>query len=108
MRNSIKIVIFIVALTIFISPWIISPILNDIKANSIEKEILAIPLPNSTQCIEILSFCGNTSGTGDHVEVWSGFLIRTTLTEEEIKDYYKMDCYKVDKAVLSWFDFRGA
>jgi len=68
---------------------IVGPALNDKRASSIEKELSCIELPPDTEIIETASFCGNTSGTGNHVEIWAGVLIRSELPEEKIIEFYK-------------------
>jgi len=67
----------------------VGPALNDARASSIEKELSRIELPPETEIIETASYCGNTGGTGNHVEIWAGVLIRSELTEEEISQFFK-------------------
>ena len=67
---------------------LICPIINNNKASSIEKELSKITLPPDTEIIETSSYVGNTSGTGNHVEILAGILIRTKLKEEEIFKYF--------------------
>lgn len=67
----------------------IGPMLNDAFASSVEKELSSLKLPPETEIIETASYCGNTSGTGNHVEIWAGLLIRSDLKEEEIIEFYK-------------------
>lgn len=64
---------------------------NDIKASQIEKSFLRMDLPSGTECVEITSFVGNTSGTGNHTEIWAGMLIHSTLSKEELGSYFE-DC----------------
>lgn len=62
---------------------------NDIKASQIEKSFLRMYMPSGTECVETTSFVGNTSGTGNHTEIWAGMLIHSTLSKEELGGYFK-------------------
>lgn len=64
---------------LFVGPWV-----NDCKAAQVTRELKALALPDDTQAVETVSFCGNTSGTGNHVEIWAGILLQTTLPEEDL------------------------
>lgn len=62
---------------------------NDIKASQIEKAFLRMDMPPGTECVETTSFVGNTSGTGNHTEIWAGMLIHSNLSKEELGSYFK-------------------
>jgi len=62
-----------------ILPWFVFPVLNDIKANHLKHELMNEPLPQDTSIMEAQLGSGNTGGTGDHTEIWSGILIKTKL-----------------------------
>ena len=62
---------------------------NDIKASQIEKSFLRMDMPSGTECVETTSFVGNTSGTGNHTEIWAGMLIHSTLSKEELGSHFK-------------------
>lgn len=62
---------------------------NDIKASRIEKSFLRMDMPSGAECVETTSFVGNTSGTGNHTEIWAGMLIHSTLSKEELGSYFK-------------------
>lgn len=82
--------VIIVAIPIlyYLSFTFICPVINDARANKIEKELTGMPLPPNTTVLESDSFCGNTSGTGNHVEIWAGVLIYSTLSENEIRQFF--------------------
>lgn len=46
-------------------------------------------LPADTELIEVTSFVGNTSGTGNHVEIWAGILIHTNLDEDTVRGHFE-------------------
>ena len=52
-------------------------ICNDMKAAKIKKEYMSMELPDKTELVETVTFVGNSSGTGNHTEIWVGMLIRT-------------------------------
>lgn len=64
-------------------------ICNDIKASQIEKGFYKLELPAGAELVEVSSFVGNTSGTGNHTEIWAGMLIRSGLAEEDIRGYFR-------------------
>jgi len=63
--------------------------LNDIKTEKLTNEMLNGPIPNSTEVIEIISGCGNTTGTGNDVEIWIGLLVKSELSKEELLKFYR-------------------
>ena len=50
-------------------------ICNDIQAARLERAYRKLELPPGTTRIEVTSFVGNTSGTGNHTEIWAGMLL---------------------------------
>lgn len=42
-----------------------------------------LSLPAETEIVEVVSGCGNTSGAGNHTELYVAILLKTTLPEEE-------------------------
>jgi hypothetical protein len=63
-------------------------LMNDFRASQIEKELSQVELPVDTELIEVTSFVGNTSGTGNHVEIWAGALLHSALSAEELRTYF--------------------
>ena len=63
--------------------------LNNKKTEKLTQEMLNAPLPNKTELIELFSGCGNTSGTGDHVEIWIGLLVKSELSKRELLEFYR-------------------
>lgn len=63
-------------------------LLNDFRAWQIEKELCRLELPADAELIEAASFVGNTGGTGNHVEIWAGILVRSSLSLEELESYF--------------------
>lgn len=88
----------IIMLIIIIVLFIIFPMLNNIKAGSLaHKWSKSLSVPNNIEIIEIIHGCGNTTGTGNHVEIWAAILIKTDLSSIEIKNYFGDEIFDVDK-----------
>ena len=48
---------------------------NDIRAARLKRAYQKLELPPETTRVELTSFVGNTSGTGNHTEIWVGMLL---------------------------------
>jgi hypothetical protein len=64
-------------------------ILNNIKAHQIVKSLEDLSLPKNTIIVNTVSFVGNTSGTGNHTEIYTCALVKSTLSIDEINDIFK-------------------
>lgn len=84
---SIGIVILVVVY--FGSFLLVCPAINDARVKKIENEYTVTLLPPQTERIKTYSFCGNTSGTGNHVEIWVGTLIKSELSVSEINHWFQ-------------------
>lgn len=83
------IVIITIPAIYFVSFTLICPAVNDARAEKIKKEYLNIELPLQTEIVDTYDFCGNTTGTGNHVEIWVGFLIKSELPEAELFHWFE-------------------
>ncbi len=91
-NRTFRIIIYIFIISILLCFFYFlfgSRILNDIKAHRIEKDLSDMALPADTELLEVGSFVGNTSGTGNHIEIWAGILVHTDLDENTIRDCFK-------------------
>ena len=86
--KKVLIALIILMSIIIISPFFIFPVLNDMKAEKLANELRSAQLPDKTEIIEVLSGCGNTSGAGNHTEIWAGMLIKTELLEQDILEIF--------------------
>lgn len=101
MKKSTKIVITIIVVFLLgFNFWyfIGGAMSNDIKAEMIKKKYYALTLPEETELIEVKTFVGNSSGTGNHNEIWVGMLVKTQQTEDTLKNHF--DGYEVYQAIL--------
>lgn len=111
---------------------------NDIACLSYRAEVEAtLSGAEYIEVIEIASACGNTSGTGDHTELWVGVIIKSNLSLDELTALFgaevslydeidKLDSWQdkfsadveggadgyyllefIKTAPMSWFDLRG-
>ena len=85
-----KRILIVVLVLVFLNivPYIVFPLLNDIKANNLKEEMSGQAMPEKTELIEIVAGCGNTSGTGDHSEVLICLLVKSELSAEELNEFF--------------------
>lgn len=63
--------------------WGIGPRCNDRAAERLLEKLEAeVELPPEAEIVETAAWVGNRSGTGDHVELWAGLLVRYDGPEE--------------------------
>lgn len=65
------------------------PILNDLKAHRIEKDLSSMTLPAEVELVEVSSYVGNTSGASNLTEIWAGILIHTDLDEDAVRGCFE-------------------
>ena len=91
-------IIIAIPISIFISTATIGPATNNAKAKSIANKLEQLALPPGFELIESSFFCGNTTGTSNHVEIWAGVLIYSELPEDEVHQFY-------EKELINHLDF---
>ena len=64
-------------------------LVNDGIAHSMEKEILACPLPENTELLDSISIAAKVEGNGNGMQYNSGILVRSELDEEELANHYE-------------------
>lgn len=67
---------------------IVSPFINDRTATGIEKHLISLPLPPSTQLKEGFSASRKLVGNGNGVQFLGAILIETELSQEELEAHY--------------------
>ena len=85
----ILIIICLVPFVYLLSGFAICPAINDAKAKGIVRDFSKVSMPDGIEFVEASYFCGNTSGTGNHVEIWAGILVYSKLSENEVQQLYK-------------------
>ena len=71
------------------------PIVNDLTAKSIEKQLARVDLPENTELIESLSKAGKLVGNGNGMQYFGAILIRSEQTLEELSAYYSHELANV-------------
>ncbi len=89
MKRIISIIIVLIVL-MCLPYWI-----NDFAYNKFKNEVADnVSLVSEVKPLEIISGCGNTSGTGNHTDLWAGVLIETQLSQEELNAAFA-DAYNI-------------
>ena len=79
----------IVIVFVLLVGFIVSiPIVNNLSAKNVEKQLVEIALPDNTEMIESLSKAGKLVGNGNGMQYFGAILIRSDLTLNELSDYY--------------------
>ena len=86
--------IIVVFILLVISPFILSPIINNLWLNQMAKEFKAYSLPEQTNFIEQESVCGKLNGNGNGMNFFSCILVKSDLSLAEIQEYYKGKSFK--------------
>lgn len=62
----------------------LSPMIDDMALSGYRDDILqSLALPENAAVVETVSGCGNSSGTGNHLEMVVGVLVRSDLDADE-------------------------
>ncbi len=85
---------FIICLILFFIFAI--PIINNRMAKAIETKLRTTKLPSQTQIIDSISIAGKLVGNGNGMQYFGAILVKTELSEEELKEYYQ------EKAESEW------
>lgn len=103
------IITVIVIFTLIILPFPVIVITNNIIADNIEKEIKNYALPENTEIIDSLSIAGKYTGSGNGMQYLGAILVKSELSEEEIKEHYKekfqhIEVHKQETTELEFLD----
>ena len=78
----------------FFALLFVPQMVNDAALKTFSEEIVGnLTMSENSEMVEYISGCGNTSGTGNHVELYVAILIKSSLDKEELLSYYKNDEY---------------
>lgn len=64
-------------------------IANNCIADSIEKDLTSVELPENTELIDSISIAGKISGNGNGMQYFGAILVSSEMTEDELENYYK-------------------
>jgi hypothetical protein len=91
-----------VLLSLFTLPRLISPVLNDIKADFFAYTLRNQHLPENTILSEIVSGCGNSNGSSNHTDIYVSMLIKSELPDMKIYDFYGQNRPSVPIDEIYW------
>ncbi len=94
LKRILQSICIIIIIIIIVAPILIY-ILNDRVANNTKKELLNVKLPNNTEIVDSISIAGKLTGNGNGMQYLGAILVKTDLSEEELKKYYNQ--YKKDE-----------
>ena len=64
------------------------PFVNDAAARQVERELLALPVPEHTQVLDSASEAGRFAGAGNGMEYLGAVLIKSALSQKDIEGHY--------------------
>ncbi len=89
MRTLKRIIIgFCLILAIAILPFVINPVINNIRLANFSRQIYTHSLPMQTKILEKQSICGKLNGNGDGMDFLATILIKSDLSLEDLQKYY--------------------
>ena len=90
-----KKVILLVAIILIVSCAVSIPLINNLTAKKVEKQLLAVSLPEHTTMIESVSATGKLVGNGNGMQYFGAMLIKSELTLDELSAYYAQNTANV-------------
>ena len=79
--------IIAIPVAVFAGFIVVLPAVNDARASKIEHDFSDLVLPPQSEIVETFSLCFNSSGTGNHVEILAGFVIKSELSEAMLSEW---------------------
>ena len=64
------------------------PVVNNLTAKGVEKELKEIPIPDHTEMVEALSKAGKLVGNGNGMQYFGAILLKSERSLEELSSYY--------------------
>ncbi|MBQ9990299.1 MAG: hypothetical protein IJP31_05080 [Lachnospiraceae bacterium] len=84
--------LLLVLVLIFPLRWTVAFWGNNAALKRYEKEVTGrFVLTEDMAILDVVSGCGNTAGTSNGVELYVGILIRTSLSEDSLKELYTVE-----------------
>lgn len=92
-----KVIVPVVIVVLLVAFIVSIPLVNNLSAKNVEKQLVEVALPDNTQMIESLSKAGKLVGNGNGMQYFGAILIRSDLTLDELSNYY---LHKIPNAVV--------
>ena len=80
---------FVSVLAGIVMLYIVCPFINNGEAKKVLNVLLSCDLPQQTILLDNVSAAGKLVGNGNGMQYFGAILIRSNLSEEELRDYYK-------------------
>ena len=87
LRRALRALLLFVAAVLLVVALVI-PVINNFIAADVVQDLEALPLPPSTSVADSLSAAGKLSGAGNGVQYFGALLLHSTLSLEELQEYY--------------------
>ena len=87
-------IVFLALCILAISPFILSPVKNNIVLHYYAQQLYDYPLPKNTKIITKTSDAGNLGPTSNHLDFSATMEIKSSLTEAELVEYYSSVLFK--------------
>lgn len=90
LKIGMAIVIAVIVISLFITAVIVVPIkINDYNLEKYKEEVLAnINLPEKTEMVDYVAGCGNSTGAGNHTDLYVAVLLKSELSWEELSETF--------------------
>ena len=88
--KKVLVTIVLTVVIIFLSVLVAAPIVNNYMAKKTADELADLPLPNNTEFLESINKAGKLIGNGNGMQYFGAILIKSELSLEELKEYYKV------------------
>lgn len=85
---------FVCVAVLMVSPFLVAPVINNVRLISFAKQLYQTPTPPKTEVIETQSLCGRLGGTGNGMDYLAALLIRSDLSAAALAEYYEAQGYK--------------
>ena len=87
MKKVIKIVVFLLLGLVLIMRLSV-PLVNNLIAFDVKRKLIALPLPESTQYIDSISYAGKLEGCGNGMQYFGAILIKSDLSLKALNEFY--------------------
>lgn len=95
-----KIALIGIGVALLAAFWISIPVVNNMTADKVKKELLDTPLPEHTEIMDSFSQAGKLAGNGNGMQYLGAILIKSELTLEEINAHYAQYKEHADSYVI--------
>ena len=89
LKTNFKKIVITLSVIVFSAIILFSiPIVNNIHAENVKKDLLKIPLPEKTELIDSISIAEKLVGNGNGMQYFGAILIKSELSLDDLDRYY--------------------